>query len=222
MSKNAFKPIVVVVVLGVLGFILLNFNKNDDNQQQADQTAPSGLSEREKKELEDEIVELQSKLATTDDLERKFDIYEDIAGLNEKLNRLDAAKSAYREAIKLRPDNAGIHTDLFDLLVKQGLYAEAEGEIQTAISLNGNSTRWKKYIALYKDNLKSGNEKVDALYNEAMTKEPKDVEIVKAYARFLEEIGDNAKAVTMWQKASVLDPEQKADHDAEIQRINLK
>jgi tetratricopeptide (TPR) repeat protein len=220
MPKQAKWGLVICLIIG-LGFAGYAIYKSKNKIAPGEQ-APPEVSSQEKLVYAKQLQEAQTDLQKADNDKDKLDAYSREGMALYMLGMLDDAKNAYLEAIKLDPEKASTYTEYFDVQVALGDYQGANDTIKKAISLNTNSTRWKKYINFQKDQLKYTNEQLDKSYNDALADTKDDVDVVIAYAQFLESAGNDQKAIEQWQKAGTIKPEKKADYDAEISRIQSK
>ncbi len=177
------------------------------------------LSTKQKLDLEQKVSEANKVLEVTAIDERKYDAFVDKAEALFKLGRLAQAKDAVSLAINIFPDRTQAYSALFDIQVDMQDYRAAEATIKTIMAKNSSSTYWNQYIDFKKDKLAATTEQLDALYNEALAKTENNINIITAYAKFLEQSGNTQKAIEYWKKAGETDPDDKATYDAEITRL---
>jgi len=116
-----------------------------------------------------------------------------------------AAADAYRAFLKLRPDEAGAHSNLGAVLVKLGRYDEAIGEYQTAERLLPGDPRIGLNLALAYQ--KSGRlleafKKLEALHSAV----PQERQITLLLADCSLQMGENDRVIELLQPVEHADP----------------
>jgi tetratricopeptide (TPR) repeat protein len=99
-------------------------------------------------------------------------------------------------------------------------YTNAEKAILSAIKINPEgSDYWSWYLVLLQDAMKAPRTKLDAVYNDALNNvlDNKKINIITAYARIFENLGDKSGAIAQWQKAITLNPGMQSVYQAEIE-----
>jgi tetratricopeptide (TPR) repeat protein len=116
-----------------------------------------------------------------------------------------AAVDAYRAFLKLRPDEAGAHSNLGAVLVKLGRYDEAIGEYQTAERLLPGDPRIGMNLALaYQKSgrLLEASKKLEALHSAV----PQERQITLLLADCSLQMGENDRVIELLQPVEHDDP----------------
>lgn len=220
MKKSILKPsLIAIFILVALGLVIFFkksslpiVNQNEQPEEAKEEVVNTETDNQESKPVvkssEDEIFDRKMKEATNlflkKDYQGAINIYNDI---------LKTQKSEYAYA--------GIYSASLALKDYQG----AEKAILSAIEIDSKgSDYWSWYLVLLQDAIKAPRAKIDAVYNQALNKvqENKKINIITAFARILENLGDYKGAVLEWQKAITLNPDMKDVYQIEIDSLNSK
>ncbi len=214
MNKDKLKIVIgiVVVLLIVLAFYFLGYKKPQV-------TVEESVGAFSEEIVEDKPVsEDTPQVSVKDDKQVLFDAkMKEASGYFTKGN-YSAAVVAYNQALVISKSEYA-YAGLFSAQSAQKNYQEAEKAILSAIKINPEgSDYWTWYLLILKEKLGASRSKLDTVYNDAMSKvlENKKINIVTAYARILESLGDKAGAIAQWQKAITLNPSMQSVYQAEI------
>jgi tetratricopeptide (TPR) repeat protein len=178
------------------------------------------LSSEDRASYEKILVEADKSL-TTKQSKARVDVLMKKAQALQSLGKLAEARDAVKEALKIEKDNESLYYVLFGIQREMKDTYGAKKSIQTSLDLNGKSSnRWEKYLDFAQNDLKWNQKKINGIYEEALKINPKSLDLISMYAKFLEEKGDLEKAKEYWQKLIELDPEKKADYQKEVDRLN--
>jgi len=121
-------------------------------------------------------------------------------GINyESLGELELARRAYLKAAEVNQASDIPWSNLGSLYQQMGSLRLGKEALLTAVRLNPqNSLVWQKLIELYfKMNETEGN--IEALYQKAITSTDSNIELVRDYALYLEQLGRHNDAIKQWQ-----------------------
>lgn len=126
----------------------------------------------------------------------------------------DAAIANYREALKIDPNLAGLHSELGDLLFNsedQKLKAEAPAEFEAALAVNPHDEKAQLSLGIIA--AQNGDMKT-ALADDsrAVELDPNDTDACTELAKALELMNQRAKAEQMFERAIQIDPTNYVAH----------
>jgi tetratricopeptide (TPR) repeat protein len=170
----------------------------------------------EAENLEQEIKDLPADARG----EQRYALYIKLAEIRQQLGEYDAAIAAVDKISPENQNNTRVWELYSSLYRAKGDIGKARASIRRALDIDGeNVNDWVSFIELSKD---VGDKPLTDLYNEALSKTHNNVNVVIAYAKALEDIGNLDGAVAQWQKALQLNPADKAVYDAQIKRLQGK
>jgi tetratricopeptide (TPR) repeat protein len=237
---------IIVIVVGIGGYFYFNQHKSNngatisqgvENQNQivTEQSAKidtqkqgiitskePNLTTEQLKIINDRLSEYQKELANTQELsdEQKLDLNLKIGFQYYALGQYSNAENYYIEAEKYDFSSPAPYLALHQLYIDMNAKDEALIAIDTAIKLRpATPDYWKRKILLIQEKFNAPNSELDNLYREALTKTENYIDIITAYAGFLEKTGNTQKAIEYWQKAEEENPDQKSIYEKEIERL---
>lgn len=219
MKKDKLKIIISIasILLVGLGFYFFGYKKTNVVEEPVE--APAGQQETtEQTQTETPQASINTENEVLFDKKMK-----EASGYFVKGDYRSAIVS-YSQALAITKSEhayAGLYSA--NLVLKD--YTNAEKSILSAIELNPKSSDyWSWYLVLLSDAMKVSRAKLDAVYNDAYNKVPdnRKVNIATAYARILENLGDNVGAISEWQKAITLNPGMKDIYQTEIDALKAK
>lgn len=135
------------------------------------------------------------------------------------IGKYGKSKEMIEKALEIDPRNSSLLQVYSSLLNSMGDKDSALLYINKAIALYPNeASYWLWKIDLEKAR-KVDNDKLDQLYNLALDETSRNQSVLIMYARFLEEIGNKAEAMALWEKAKISDPKNSTMYDLEISRL---
>lgn len=223
MSKRIYIIIITLLLLAIVGggYAIYQHQQNKYTNFKDPKLTNDELSQVDGKikELESEIKNKQNS-ATNDDL---FKLQFELATQYHLRGRLLDAYNELHEAAKTLPDNITPWRELVQVDIDRGDYSGADQDIQKAFSFSKSDNQlWLTYIALKRDHLNASEAEQRDLFKQALDNTNSNVNIVTAYAQFLEQHNDLPGAVQEWKIAEQLNPTGKAQYEAEIVRIQEK
>jgi tetratricopeptide (TPR) repeat protein len=180
------------------------------------------LTAEQLKIINDRLSEYQKELNNNQELsdEQKLDFNLKIGFQYYALGDYLNAEKYYIESEKYDFSSPAPYLALYQLYIDMNAKDESLSAIDTAIKLRLTTPDyWKRKILLLQEKFNTPNSEIDNFYQEALTKTENHVDIITAYAGFLEKIGNIQKAIEYWQKAGVENPDQKNTYDIEIERL---
>lgn len=225
-SKKAILAVLAVAVLAGVAVGVGHLQKKQAEQQKAKTVSTTGA----KKEIdntteEEKVLRAQAenyqaqidKLPGSAPAEDKVDLYLKLAGAQYRLGQYDNALKSLNTIKGDNPTNHRMWTLYTNIYWDKADFAEARAASERALDIDReNPQSWLAFIELQEDQSK---ENLDKRYNDAIDRTDSAIEVVVAYAKFLEKQGDKPGAVAQWQKAAEILPTKKAEYDAEIARL---
>lgn len=221
MSKGILKyflPILGVIV--VIAFFVFTSktagNKLPQKQRQ--------LTEEQKKVYEDKIEKNREYLRTfviSDEFKAieaaNVNIF--IAQQYYGLGELQKAKEAYEEALRVYPNFEQALVGLSLVYGEAEKYEDAKSVLRQALDKNiGSPELWTRYIDSFK--VKDYNfEEIKNLYEQALEKTQRNIDVLTQAAVFYEQQKDFKKAIEFWEEAGEKNPAGKELYKREIERL---
>lgn len=170
----------------------------------------------------DDAKKLISEINDQTSVDDKFNRYVALANAEFSLGNYAEAKKWFLVALDTDPNHDGIWQVYSTLLLAMQDQKASLRAIDKAISINSaNSDYWRWKAEIIKKHYYDQN-RLDNLYIEALDKTKNSINIITAYAQFLEDIGNLQGARDYWQKAIDLYPTNRVGYEAEIRRIDQK
>ncbi|HTL39260.1 MAG TPA: hypothetical protein VL306_00385 [Methylomirabilota bacterium] len=226
LNKQTKIGLVAVVVILIFLIGLGYFGKSKSGSLGGNELAGNDvlriLTPGDRQKLEAEVASLEAQENSLPaDPQNRYDFYYRLAVRRYALGRDKDAMAALDKIVDEKgdytyPDQvwytyANIYNDSKD-------YDRAVVAMSKAVDIDGtNPQYWLTYIGIWGQ--KDPKKNLTDLYNEALTKTGNAIEVVRAYGRYLEYLGQKDAAIVEWQKAGEVDPAGKADYDAEIKKL---
>ncbi len=150
-----------------------------------------------------------------DKISKKEDLqlnYFELGNIERNLGNLKEAVNAYNGSIAVQ-DGALARNNLADTYAEAGDYVNAEINYRKAIEINPSYTiYWRKLADFIYDKLPDRRSEIKNIYLEAMNKveEKQKINIITAYARYLDNMGDYKESLRQWQQALILMPDNES------------
>lgn len=180
---------------------------------------PIDLTEEQRAQLEAERVDFYQKIEADP---KNLDLYLAL-GLTEKsLGHLSRAADAYKKGIEQNDSFYLFYLNLAAVYEDMGRYDDAQKIIMLAIEKKPTEPESHKRLAnLFKAHFQDRSDDLDAIYQEAIERTRGDLDLMKEYARFLEDRRQYRDAWIYWQEVARQSPdptlaEQEVDRLAEI------
>lgn len=209
----------ICVALALTVGVYIKYNAKNQNNVTEEESSPEVVDDR--REL------LESKLKNAEDTIAKnvtdTDFAEEYTKKGEALydlGRTIEAREAFMKTLEYDANSAGAYLNLSNLDADAGNMDAARQNIKKYVDTNSDSvSRWEKYIEFSKNRLGANGETLNGIYVEGLVATKNHIRMIVAYAKFLEEEGDNQLAKEFWQQAVVKDPENKAAYEEEIKKL---
>jgi tetratricopeptide (TPR) repeat protein len=223
MSKQ-IKTALIICLLVVVGVGIYAYtNKSSKKAENNAVTVNRSLEDQQRQRYERNAADAQVIIQESNVSDNIRDAYVDKGEALQKLGRLGEAMIAFNEALKIDGNNANAYMGLYEVQLELTDIDSAKMSIRRSLDINSRSaSRWKEYLRFSKENLKADFKELNAIYDEAITKNPETLTLITDYAKFLEESGDYRKARDQWVRATQLEPENKVQYDSEIARLDEK
>jgi tetratricopeptide (TPR) repeat protein len=148
-----------------------------------------------------------------------FTAYMQIGAQYYGLGELAKARDYYQQALAQTPGNYNGWVALYTVTLEQGDNQTAKQAILKAAELKPNDPDiWQKYIIMMQERFGAGKEELAGMYKEALAKTNNHIDMIIAYAQFLEQQGDKQGALEQWQQAVALHPDNSA-YQQELKRL---
>ncbi len=229
-GKNSTKKVVyTVLIVLVLAGAVLGYEKLRQKQEQ-DRKAKTASVTGAKKEIDTTQEERKVLEAQVSDYKVKIDRLpkdvsaEERSGLYIKLAAAQYKLGDYKDAINsldaIIADNASNHrvwTMYTNIYWDMQDFVKAREASEKALDLDReNPQSWLAFIELQDNQEKSY---IDSLYQDAIKRTDKNIDVVVAYAKFLEKAGDKQGAIAQWEEAGKINIKKKTEYQAEIGRL---
>ena len=143
---------------------------------------------------------VQPKLTYEEDLQQGIEY--------EKKGELDKAINSYKKASEVSPKEYVPYSNAGSAYYSMQKFAEAEDHFLKAIELQPNNVSvYTKLYDLYYYGLNRDKEQMNAFFADATKNTDNDINIVKLYAMYLEEIKDYKSALSIWQSLLEFEPD---------------
>jgi tetratricopeptide (TPR) repeat protein len=135
------------------------------------------------------------------------------------LGKLEKSKSYYFDILKIEPKTEFALVGLAYVYTEAGEKGTAIEIIKSAIDNNPtNYNLWIQYLDLQKS-AEMNNGDLDKIFNTALEKTGRHINLVVKYAVFMESIGNIPKAISLWEEAIKQNPEMVELYKEEILRL---
>lgn len=225
--KAWYAALLVILIAGVVVGVAKIKQSQDAEQSRKEKTASvTGAKKEINPTSEEEAVlkaQLESykaqveKLSGSAPTEERYNVYTKLATAQYKLHDY---KGAIASLNKIQSENmrehrmwalyTNIYWDMAD-------FPNAREASKKALDLDReNPQSWLAFIELQEDQSK---ENLSKLYDQALLKTDYYIDVIVAYAHYLEKVGDKPAAISQWEKAIKTVPTKKAEYEAEIERL---
>jgi tetratricopeptide (TPR) repeat protein len=179
------------------------------------------LSAEDRKVFEGKLSELEQILEIAENDDQKFNAYLRQGHYLFALGKYQHARRKFSLAADLKPEEHSAYAALYEVQMAMNDNLGAKESINKAISLRADiADNWRKLITLEKERNNAGSDRLNGLYIDALRETHSDINIITAYAAFLESIDNLQAAKEYWQLAITQNPAGKVLYDAEIMRID--
>lgn len=221
MNKRILKYflLILVVAVAVLIFVFMSETAGGNLPHK-----PRQLTEEQKQAYEEKIEKNREYLKTfviSDELKAieaaNVNIF--IAQQYYGLGELQKAKEAYEEALRVYPNFEQALVGLSLVYGEAEKYEDAKSVLKQALDKNIESSElWTRYIDSFK--VKDFNsEEIKNLYEQALEKTQRNIDILTQAAVFYEQQKDFKKAIEFWEEAGEKNPAGLKLYQQEIERL---
>ncbi len=179
-----------------------------------------GMTAETKTHWEEKRAEAQAKI---DKKENLVQSYLELGDFERSLGNLKEALTAYNNSLAIQ-DGAVIRSRIADIYAEAGDYASAEAYYRKSIEINSTSyIYWRKLTEFMYDKLPDRRGELKSIYLEAINKADRiqKVDVITAYARYLDNIGDYKQSLDQWEQALILAPDNESIK-AEVEALKTK
>lgn len=226
-SENYKKIILaaVVIILAIAGIFYYNKikNRNENAKPNFITEKDPNLTAEERKTAEDRLAAVEEKIKNPPEGTAVIEKYgwNLQAGLYKlNLGKFLEAKNYFLTASGLQPDDYTSYMGLYEAYLRMTDYDSARENIKKALALNsGNLNIWQKYIQLEKEKFDPATGQMEQIFSQALKSTRDNIDIITAYAQYLEEKGELKGAMVQWKKAAIINAANKDVYQAEISRL---
>lgn len=179
-----------------------------------------GMTAETKTHWEEKRAEAQAKI---DKKENLVQSYLELGDFERSLGYLKEALAAYNNSLAIQ-DGAVIRSRIADIYAEAGDYANAEANYRKSVEINSTSyIYWRKLTEFMYDKLPDRRGELKSIYVEAISKVDRvqKVDVITAYARYLDNMGEYKQSLDQWEEALILAPDN-ASIKAEVESLNQK
>ncbi len=226
MKKGIIVGVIFLLCLTTLGGVYF-WQKSRNNQTLKESGLPNkerNLSSEARSVYLDRIKKAEADLVTTSLSDQDANLRQTnnhiyLAQQYFGLGELEKSKQEYLRVLGFDPKNEAALVGLAYTYAEAGDLNSAEESLKSAISYNPkNYSLWAQYIDV-KRTAGATKEEVVKIFDEALLQTSRYPDIVTKAANFYEQIGENEKAISLWQEAVKLSPENKSVYELEIKRL---
>ncbi len=135
------------------------------------------------------------------------------------LGQLQESKNMYDLILKSEPKNEQALVGLSLIFIDAGKLEDAIKVLKVATESNPENTdTWLRYIAL-RQGMNVGEAEMRTIYENALSKTNRAVDILTKYAQFLEQAGKLEEAKNLWLEAAKIYPEKAGLFEQEAKRL---
>ena len=118
----------------------------------------------------------------------------------ESAGELDKAIDAYQKAAKANPESYVPYSNIGSIYRQNKEFYKAEGAFRTALSIAPQSVSvYRKLYELYRYDFKKHPDQMALFFSDALKQTNNDVDLMKLYAFYLEDINDLFPALAIWK-----------------------
>lgn len=151
-----------------------------------------------------------------------YDEYLQMGISYETKGELINAIEAYQKASEISPKDYVPYSNIGSAYYSLKQFPEAETAFLKAIELTSNNVSvYTKLYDLYFHGLRRYPHQMNAFFEDAMKNTNNDINIVKLYAFYLEEINDPESALPIWQSLLQVEPDN-ASYKAKIEALQKR
>ncbi len=218
MKNQKIKNIIILLTVILAGFLIFSYYSKPKES----------LNNSENTQNQEEVTTIVDKnkdtgsVTQSSDLEQKFNASM-VSARNAMLKAdYSSAIKYYNQALEYKQDDTA-YAGLFTVYLTQKNWQKAFDSVNKAISISpvwGDYWKWK--ILVMNEGLKATFTDLKKVYEEGYlkTKTEEKINLVTYFASIASSKNQKEYAISLWQKAIELSPENKATYQAEIDRLN--
>lgn len=219
LSRNRIILVVIIVISVLLG--VSAYTKRVTREQNLILVKQVNVSVEDRKVYEQRIqknIDALTKVAPEKKLEQG-EFYQMIANDYMALGQLGEAKKNIEAAIKLAPKNPAFYQGYAILLDQMNDDKDALDAINKALDIRPElSDYWLVKISVI-SRMNASTDEIKEIYESAIQKTKPNIDMITAYARYLESIGDTQGAIDQWNAAIIKNADGKSMYQPEITRL---
>lgn len=223
--KNAVTLVVAIILIGGIWYLIFHGSKKPATDYKASEIkmlSPEDqkkIWEQQEKSFESDIKGLTKGANQTDrDFEiTKYRLYIKLAEAQNGLGRYEDALKSLNNIPDSQKSNPSVLDAYAVAYHGSGQRDKALESVKNA--LLEDNTDVKAWLLNIDFNGDLPNDKLKALYLQAITATKSNVDIMISYAKFSEKAGDNATAIAAWETARNVDQVNADKYNSEIQRL---
>ncbi len=232
MQENLTRKNIIIIIVLVLVVFGVIYNSKKSKVVEPVVTdipniiVPSTLPVNDQEKARQEIKSLNEKISSNTCIETGerscYDEHLQLGIKYESLGQLSDAIASYRKASAISPKDYVPYSNIGSAYYGIKKFAEAETAFLKAIDITPNNVSvYTKLYDLYFHGLKRYPHEMNAFFTDAMKNTNNDINIVKLYALYLEEINDLESALPIWEGLLKVEPDN-ALYKAKIETLQKK
>jgi len=128
----------------------------------------------------------------------------------ESANELDKAIAAYQKAAQAKPDSYVSYSNLGSIYEHNKEFSKAEEAFKRALSIDPQSVSvYRKLYELYRYDLQKPRHEMMPFFSDAFEKTNNDIDLMKLYAFYLEDVNDLESALIVWKAFLQTEPDNE-------------
>lgn len=227
MKKSKIIVLIAIFTLVIGGLVFWKFSPNSKLDQIGLVNKSRNLTLDQQKFYLDRIQKANdfAKTLNPSDVNYKQNLLNNYIYLGQQyfgLGELQKSKEMYEKAIPYNPSEVQSYVGLALVYEDAGDFNNQTQTLKKAVELAPqNSDVWIRYLNVRKQT-GTTNEEMNDLYNTALTKTNRLVDIVISYANFQAGIGNTDIAIKLWKEAIAKYPENSTAYQEEINKLKKK
>ena len=118
----------------------------------------------------------------------------------ESIGELDKAISAYQKAAQVKPEAYVPYSNIGSIYRQNKEFAKAEEAFKKALSIDPKSISvYRKLYELYRYDFRKHPNQMTLFFSDALKKTDNNIDLMKLYAFYLEDINDLEPALAIWK-----------------------
>ncbi|MBM4401073.1 MAG: tetratricopeptide repeat protein, partial [Crenarchaeota archaeon] len=134
----------------------------------------------------------------------------------ESIGQTEKAIDSYQKAAQAKPESYVPYSNIGSIYERNKEFAKAEESFKQALSIDPRSVSvYKKLYGLFRHGFGKNHEEMTLFFKDALEKTNNDVNLMKLYAFYLEDVNDYQSALILWKAFLQVEP----DNELYLQKV---